>query len=340
MGAEPSSRLKGKIPDGWLPISHTEVAMTIPQLRLCALCDSDKVKLEQVGKLYKIANIYTDYKLLIDEVRPDFLCIATRTLGRTDIMKYACENGVKIIYLEKPISRSIGDCRNILNICKKYGVIIGYGVNRRYHSAYRKAKEIMCSGKIGKLREIIVEHGRSNLLWTHSHSADVIQFFAESSELEFIQGTCTFSDGYYPVTELLIDDDPIVENAFMKFKNGITASINQTGGINVRLSCTNGILTIYADGTYIEILKGSGYFSQRERIQVESLQSATITAFQELIDSLNNEKPKPITPAEIETGMLILHGIVYSSLNNGKRIAPEVVPEQMTITGKSGKFYA
>ena len=60
MGAEPSSRLEGKIPNGWLPISHVEAILSTPGLELVALCDQDEHKLERFKTLYKIENGYSD----------------------------------------------------------------------------------------------------------------------------------------------------------------------------------------------------------------------------------------------------------------------------------------
>ena len=37
MGAEPSKRLEGKVPAGWLPISHAEAILSIERLKLEAI---------------------------------------------------------------------------------------------------------------------------------------------------------------------------------------------------------------------------------------------------------------------------------------------------------------
>lgn len=344
MGAEPSTRLEGKVSDGWLPISHVEAIQSTEGLDLVALCDNDVERLKKLSNHYGVHNTYLNFNHLIDDIQPDFLCIATRTLGRAEIIQYACQNNVKVIYTEKPISRSIFDSRQVLNHVINNDVILGYGVNRRYHAAYRKAKQILESGELGELREIIVEHGRASLLWTHPHSVDIILFFADTTDIDYIQGTCDFQNANGSVNTTLIDDDPIIENAFFQFSNGVKATINQTGGNNVRLACTKGILTIYSDGFYIEKITGTAitpfYFNEVEIIKTQSLRSATVTAFKELKDAVISKQQLPISLQEIEMGMLMLFGLVYSSLKDGKRIKPQNVPEHMVITGKSGTLYA
>jgi scyllo-inositol 2-dehydrogenase (NAD+) len=344
MGAEPSVRLQGTVPDGWLPISHVEALQATEGLELLALCDNDDERLKRLSEHYGINQSYKEFKELIDDVHPEFLCIATRTLERDEIIKYACQNGVKIIYTEKPISRCLSSTKDILNVVKNNNVTLGYGVNRRYHAVYRKAKQIIASGELGELREIIIESGVNTLLWAHPHSMDSILFFAGSTAIDFIQGSCKYQNDYQPTDSLFIDDDPIIENAFFQFSNGIKASINQTGGHNVRLACTKGIITVYADGSYLEKITGTPktpfYFNQSQVIRIQSQASATVTAFNELKEAFLYKKQLPITIQEIETGMSMLIGVVFSSINEGKRVKPENIPENMIITGRTGHLYA
>jgi len=344
MGAEPSKRLEGKVPHGWLPISHVESILAIPSLELIGLCDNDTTRLTRLSKLYNVKNTYTDYTKLIGELKPSFLSIATRTKGRTDIIKYACENGVKILYFEKPICNSIAEARQALSVATERNVVVGYGVNRRYHAAYRKAREILRSGELGKVEHVSVEHQSSNLLWAHPHSVDIILFFIESCELDYVQGNCSFIDNYIPRNFMLIDNDPIINYAFFKFKNGITASISPVRGLNTRISCEKGILTICSDGTWIEInnIASTGYFTKGRIIEIEKTLSATINAFSELVEIKmgNSLIEKPITNEEIITGLIMLNGLVYSSFKGGVLVNAEDVPEEMVITGKMGNWYA
>ncbi len=344
MGAEPSERLEGKAPHGWLPISHVESILAIPSLELVGLCDNDTTRLTKLSKLYNVSNTYTDYTKLIDELKPQFLSIATRTKGRTDIIKYACENGVKILYFEKPICNSIAEGRQALAVASERNVVVGYGVNRRYHTAYRKAREILRSGELGKIEHICVEHNSTNLLWAHPHSVDIILFFIESCELEYVQGNCTYIDDYKPSNYMLIDNDPIVNHAFFKFKNGITASISPTRGLNTRITCEKGILTVYSDGTWLEIndINKTGYINNGRIINIDISLSATVNAFSELIEisSGNSIIEKPITNEEIIAGLIMLNGLAFSALNGGVMIKAEDVPEDMVVTGKMGSWYA
>jgi scyllo-inositol 2-dehydrogenase (NAD+) len=338
MGAEVSQRLEGKIPNGWLPISHVESAISIPQFEVVAFCDTDTDRLYRLGQHYNVLELYTDFKNLINESKPDVLCIATRTEGRTDIIKYAAQNGVRIIYFEKPISRTILDCKETIGICNENNVIIGYGVNRRYHNTYREAKTILKSGRLGNLKEIIVEHGKSPLYWTHPHSVDIILFFADTTDFKYLQSTCAIEARN--INGLVIDEDPIILNAYIQFENGVSASINQANGLNVRLVCESGTIAVMKDGERIEIYEGSGYEDLTETLVLNIKTSATENAFKELLDACMKNAIAPIATDEILAGMTLLNGFVYSSLNEGKRITKSEIPSDLLITGRSGSYYA
>jgi predicted dehydrogenase len=211
-------------------------------------------------------------------------------------------------------------------------------VNRRYHNSYREAKKILKSGRLGNLKEIIIEHGRSPLYWTHPHSTDIILFFAETTEFNYLQSTCLINK--QNVNGLVIDEDPIVLNAFVQFENGISATINQGRGLNVRLVCDTGTIVVIKDGERIEIYEGAGYEDLSETLVLNINKSATQNAFRELLDAYLANTIKPITTDEILTGMTLLNGFVYSSLNEGKRITKKDIPENLLITGRSGSNYA
>ena len=210
MGAEPSKRLEGKVPAGWLPISHAEAILSIERLKLEAICDTNESRVHEISKIYNVDKVFTNYQDLLDNEHIDFLCIATRTGERCEIIRYAISKGIKFIYFEKPVSRSISECVSILELAQLNNVVLGYGVNRRYNDVYRYAKDLIKSGELGDLIQINIEAGRTNLFWSHPHSTDMILFFADSTELEYIQGSCRFQNNYIPESNLYIDDDPIM----------------------------------------------------------------------------------------------------------------------------------
>ncbi|MDH5645361.1 MAG: Gfo/Idh/MocA family oxidoreductase, partial [Candidatus Heimdallarchaeota archaeon] len=177
---------KAMMPSGTVPINHAEAIISNTSLQLVALCDVDKANLDRASKAYEVEKCFNDYKALILDVKPDIISIATRTLGRCDIIKFAVENGVKGIHIEKPISTNLAECREVIEVAKKHQVYLTYGTARRFMDIYIRAKEILASGEIGELVQISIELGYTLLLWNHPHSVDMLIFFAECMDIEYV----------------------------------------------------------------------------------------------------------------------------------------------------------
>ena len=161
MGSRPQKNLTGIFPNGWLPVSHIEAIQESQLLDIIAACDVSSDALDFVRKQYGVRNLYQDFRKLIDIEKPKVITIATRTPIKKEIIKYACNNGVKGIYVEKPISNDMATCHDILSLVKRSGCTLLYGVNRRYHECYRRAKALLSEGVIGDLINISVDMGLS-----------------------------------------------------------------------------------------------------------------------------------------------------------------------------------
>ncbi len=344
MGAEPSERFVGQVPPGWLPLSHAEAILSNEGLELSGLCDNDEGRRQRFGKHYGVDTVYSDYKQMIDELRPDIISIATRTDIRCDIINYALGKGIKGFYAEKPLARSIKESRETLEHIESCGAKIVYGATRRAMDVYKKAKEICFSGELGNIKHINIEFGHSALLWTLPHAVDLIVFFANCSEFETVQAACSGADFGGPVTDNILDMDPLVDFAYFKMSSGISATISPVNGFNVRIGCTNGIVTVHGNGGFIEINKTgqmTDYFHDTEIIKVEPKKSGTQYLFADLCDAILLQRDvMNISPAEILCGQTMLFGIVQSAKQKGIILTASDLDEELIITGRTGQLFA
>ncbi|MCG2616069.1 Gfo/Idh/MocA family oxidoreductase [Terrimonas sp. NA20] len=344
MGAQPSIRLEGKICAGWLPVSHAEAILSVPGLSLSAMCDNDEERRNTYSAYYNVKNIFADYEEMLGAIRPDILSIATRTDIRCDVIRKAVSAGVKGIYAEKPISRSVADCKDAISAIRSGNVKLVYGATRRAMDIYRKAKKICWSGELGDVQHISTEFGRAALLWTLPHATDLILFFSNSHVWKEVQGNCRINQASYKHDRDELDDDPIVNNAYFSFDNGISASMIPGDGLNVRIFCSKGILTVNGDGHHIEISREGNfpnYFHKSEIITVDPLLSGTQRIFTALKNAVvSDSEVSIVTAEEILAGQELLFGIVQSFLAKGRIITPGELNENFVITGRSGDFYA
>ncbi|MBU4348427.1 Gfo/Idh/MocA family oxidoreductase [Patescibacteria group bacterium] len=320
----------------YLPVNHCEAITTMPGIKLISVCDTDKQSVLKAAKFYGVKNTYTDYKKMILKERPDIVTIATRTKDRPKIIMFAAQNGVKGIYAEKPLSRSVSEAETALKSVSQNNAIISYGTMRRYIDIYRYAKKIIKSGKIGKLQQIIVEFGKSPLMWTHPHSIDLIIFFSENADIDYVQARAEIDKK--DISKNKIDADPIIESGIIKFKNGVSAIITEANGQNIKLICEKGEILIAQNGKFLELI------SKNNKRLIKKIKkgklSGTQIAINEIKNNILNNKPLGISPSEILNGQKIITALASSAANNSQKIKISDINKNLSITGKINNLYA
>ena len=342
MGAGPSSRLAGRLPQGWLPHSHVEALIAAGGFEL-ALCDSDAGLLDTRATEYGVARRDTDFRRLLDDVRPELVTIATRTPPKADIVHAACDAGARAIYVEKPFATNLQTCQDLLARMREAGVIAAYGVNRRYHSTFRLAQRLVADGAVGTVTEVVVEPDYSaQLMWSHPHSVDTLMFFAASTSVERVRAR--FAPGSVSREGDMIDCDPLLQTAVFEFANGVTGHIARAGGSNVRIAGARGALTIFGNGAAIH-LNRPGHGEDREDVRIDPpppCASAMTTAFAELAEVIaGTAAANPLTLGAdmIETGTRMLLACAWSDVNGQQFVDPGSVPSTLTVTGRFNSLY-
>lgn len=342
IGTHTPEKLRSDLPKGWLPLSHAEAILATDNLQLVGFCDIDEERCSAAARRFGIRSYSVDYKAFIQELKPDVVSIATRTDVRSEIVLFALEQGVLGIHAEKPLCRNLAQAKAIQRKVKATNARLSYGTTRRYMQIYRQAKEMISEGEIGEVVEIAIDHGRGLLFWSHPHAADLLLFFNPKSHIEFVQSTCLIEPG--TIEGDIIDIDPLVENAFVKFSNGVNGIISSAGGMNTRISGTKGNITIGADGSWIRLFKpktqSSAYFLDELPIESNSTISGTRQAFADLSSALLHSTSLGISVEEIVLSQQMLFAMVMSSLEGGRRVWIDEVNESLTVTGRCGEFYA
>jgi len=122
-----------------------------------AICDVNRRRLEKTLRdiSHGKAKTYTDYRRLLDDKSIDAVAIATNGHWKALAAIEACLAG-KDVYLEKPVATSIGEGRAIVEAAKKSGRIIQMGTQQHSWEHYRRAVQIIRSGKLGNISRVEV----------------------------------------------------------------------------------------------------------------------------------------------------------------------------------------
>ncbi len=340
IGANTSEQLRRALPPGWIPLSHAEALASLDPFELVAVCDEDEQTARQASVAFGIRHVFKDAGALIDCIQPDVISIATRTAGRCDLIKFAADAGVKGIHAEKPIARSLAECRRALDAVRKNKVKITYGTTRRWMDIFRKAKLLLDEGFIGSLVNVKVGFRRSPILWTHPHSMDLLLYFNGSNEIESIQASCF--DCSQAQSGIIINSDPIVNHVEIHFANGASGSIVTTEDESVVLTGTEGTLAIRGNGAVLQIEASSTVAAGTppKALPVASTMSGTQRALLSLAHAIRHNDFPGILVDDIERGCEMLLGSVLSSLQGGRKIHPSEIPEELFISGRTGDIYA
>ena len=129
----------------------------LPGVRVTAVCDVNSRHLadarERAGG-EKVA-AYRDYRKLLEDKNVDAVAIVTNQHWHVLPMIAACQAG-KDVYLEKPLGNSIGEGRFAIAAARKYNRIVQIGTQQRFQEHYRKAVEIIQSGRLGDISQVKV----------------------------------------------------------------------------------------------------------------------------------------------------------------------------------------
>lgn len=146
------------------------------RVEVVAGADCDSARLVAFGTRYPSCALYHDYREMLDTVRPDIVSICAYATDRHRMVMDAVASGVKGIWCEKAFGTSMAEAREMKKACEENGVSLVVSHSRRWHPAYRKAKEMIDDGAIGTLQSITSLFSGS-LIHTGTHAFDVLRWF-------------------------------------------------------------------------------------------------------------------------------------------------------------------
>lgn len=128
---------------------HIPEAVANPDCTLVAVCDANPARVKEVAAQFK-AKGYTDYKQMLEVERLDAVVVcgpntlhAEQTL---DALKAGCH-----VLCEKPMATTREEAQAMIAAAAKAGKNLMIGHNQRLMPPHVRAKEILDSGKLGKV---------------------------------------------------------------------------------------------------------------------------------------------------------------------------------------------
>lgn len=139
----------GVIGCGGIARWHMEAINDLEDAQLAAVCDASGERARSVGESYGIP-YYTDASQLIHSADVDAVCICTPSGLHASLAVQALNSG-KHVVVEKPLSISRVSLAEVLAAKEASGAKLMVISQLRYSPDVRKAREIICSGRLGRL---------------------------------------------------------------------------------------------------------------------------------------------------------------------------------------------
>lgn len=153
---------------GGIGRAHIKGVLNTPTCKLYAICDKNQEKLDEVLKDYPGVLGVTDYKDLVADKNVDLMIVATPDFVHAEQAVAALEAG-KHVLCEKPLAMGMEDVDKIVAAVEKASSKFMIGQVCRYAPGFRKAKELVDEGKIGKLFFVESEYAHN---YGHARGAD------------------------------------------------------------------------------------------------------------------------------------------------------------------------
>ena len=140
-----------------------EAARETGQANFVEVCDCYQGHLERAIERTdgKIATNFAQYKKLLDRKDIDAVVIATPDHWHLPIVLDALSAG-KDVYIEKPMTHRIEDGPKIIDAARRFNRIVQAGSQWVSCDQHKKAREIVASGKLGKVTKVTASYNRNS----------------------------------------------------------------------------------------------------------------------------------------------------------------------------------
>ncbi len=193
---------------------------------------------------------FDDFGAMLDAVRPDVVCVATRQTLHADQIELAVAKGVRGILCEKPLATSMGEVDRIVAACGQQGVRLAFGLDRRWFPYYRSLAQELRDGIIGDVRTV-VGFGLQNLIFHGCHWFDRVLDLAGDPEVAWVSGSVESLEGVPSNSNRHLDPSG---SCHVQFANGVEGYVTRAGsGLGFEVIGSQGRLVIVDDGAETHI---------------------------------------------------------------------------------------
>ncbi len=312
---------------GFMGKMHFRCYKAMKNVKIVAICDIDEKKFTDTkgtsGNIsgadkpldFKGISLYTDFDKMLKETKLDAISITLPTYLHCKYTLKALKAGVNT-FCEKPMAMDVAECQKMTEAAKASRKLLQIGHCIRFWPEYAKLKEIIDSGKYGKVLAATFQRLSLTPTWSwdnwlldkkrsggatldlHIHDSDFIQYVFGMPKEVFARGVKGPSNDYdHIVVNYLYKDKKVVTSEggwVMTPGFGFEMSFNVAlERATVSYDCTRSpvfkIAPAKGDVIIPKVAKGDGYSCEIEHF-IKAVSGKAVPKIITPNDSLNSVK--------------------------------------------------
>ena len=304
-------------------VRHLPEAKSNPQVDLRGICDAVEDRAEALSELYD-CKAYTDYHEMLQDGEFDAIVVAATNATHARMTIDALNAGSHVL-CEKPMATTLEDAQKMIRAAEKNGKQLMIGHNQRLEIVHQKARDILQSGRLGKVLSFTTTFGHQGAdFWAIDaektwffkkddaglgvlgdlaiHKLDLIRWLLDD---DFTQ-VCAFSDSLsktYPNGQLIDVEDNAV--GILRTQKGAIGTLTVSWSYKKEnnsstIYCQEGILEIFTHPDFPLVINYDHEHSEYHQLgkkstNIEQLNSGVMDAF---IGALVENRSVPIPGIE------------------------------------------
>lgn len=153
--------------------THLEAYTNKPRIELVAGSSRDQGRRERFAARTQ-ARTYADWQELLAAEKPDIVSIATYAPQHAEIAVACVEQGVRVIYCEKPIATRLVDAERMAQACQAAGALLVINHQRRFHPNFRRLRDLLAAGDLGEVTSGFLQWTTGRLGGVGTHVIDAL----------------------------------------------------------------------------------------------------------------------------------------------------------------------
>ena len=158
-----------------------------PRTEVVAAADIDPENLELFTRRFGVPG-YKDYREMLAREKVDIVSPILPVKANPGVVVGCTEFPVKAIYCEKPISASLRQADEMVEACKRKGIVFAGGDMYRNFPQFWQARDALESGELGEVRGLNLYQSTNEISGGGCQGLSVMRLFARDAPVEWVCG--------------------------------------------------------------------------------------------------------------------------------------------------------